>query len=88
MKPLSQLVRRNILALAERLRQSTSGGPRGQLVEVQGVPLILVMSEISNNQNSLPSAGTLVLSISAELPHEVLPATRERLSLTGWFRRR
>lgn len=36
----------------------------------------------------LPSAGTLVLFISAELPHEVLPATRERLSLTGWFRRR
>ena len=36
----------------------------------------------------LPSAGTLVLFISAELPHEVLPATRERLSMTGWFRRR
>ena len=36
----------------------------------------------------LPSAGTLVLFISAELPHEVLPASRERLSLTGWFRRR
>ncbi|WJN59865.1 2OG-Fe(II) oxygenase [Pseudomonas sp. SO81] len=36
----------------------------------------------------LPTAGTLVLFISAELPHEVLPATRERLSLTGWFRRR
>ena len=31
----------------------------------------------------LPTAGTLVLFISAELPHEVLPATRERLSLTG-----
>lgn len=36
----------------------------------------------------LPAAGTLVLFMSAELPHEVLPATRERLSLTGWFRRR
>jgi len=22
------------------------------------------------------------------VPHEVMPATRERLSLTGWFRRR
>ncbi len=39
-------------------------------------------------QDLLPSAGSLVLFISAELPHEVLPATRERLSLTGWFRRR
>ena len=36
----------------------------------------------------LPEAGTLVVFLSADLPHEVLPATRERLSLTGWFRRR
>ncbi|MBF7730027.1 2OG-Fe(II) oxygenase [Pseudomonas sp. N040] len=36
----------------------------------------------------LPQAGRLVLFRSAELLHEVLPASRERLSLTGWFRRR
>ncbi|MBB2496933.1 2OG-Fe(II) oxygenase [Pseudomonas sp. UL070] len=36
----------------------------------------------------LPHACSLVLFMSAELPHEVLPATRERLSLAGWFRRR
>jgi|SRR5690606_22055429 len=36
----------------------------------------------------LPQAGTLVVFMSADLPHEVLPANRERLSLTGWFRRR
>lgn len=36
----------------------------------------------------LPEAGTLVVFLSGELPHEVLPASRERLSLTGWFRRR
>lgn len=36
----------------------------------------------------LPQAGTLALFMSAQTPHEVLPATRERLSLTGWFRRR
>lgn len=35
-----------------------------------------------------PQAGCLVVFLSADLPHEVLPATRERLSLTGWFRRR
>ena len=35
-----------------------------------------------------PQAGSLVLFMSGELPHEVLPASRERLSLTGWFRRR
>ncbi len=35
-----------------------------------------------------PRAGTLVCFISAELPHEVLPARRTRYSLTGWYRRR
>ncbi len=36
----------------------------------------------------LPLGGRLVTFMSGELPHEVLPATRQRLSLTGWFRRR
>lgn len=36
----------------------------------------------------LPQAGRLVLFLSAQFEHEVLPATRERLSITGWFRRR
>jgi SM-20-related protein len=36
----------------------------------------------------LPLAGTLVCFLSDRFEHEVLPATRERLSLTGWFRRR
>jgi SM-20-related protein len=36
----------------------------------------------------LPRAGTFVVFRSAALYHEVLPATRERLSLTGWFKRR
>ncbi len=36
-----------------------------------------------------PLAGRLVVFLSGEFPeHEVLPASRERLSLTGWFRRR
>ncbi|MBV6826830.1 2OG-Fe(II) oxygenase [Pseudomonas sp. PD9R] len=35
-----------------------------------------------------PTGGCLVVFLSGEVPHEVLPATRERLSLTGWFRRR
>lgn len=35
-----------------------------------------------------PIGGCLVVFLSAEVPHEVLPATRDRLSLTGWFRRR
>jgi SM-20-related protein len=33
-----------------------------------------------------PRDGTLVLFLSADFEHEVLPATRERLSVAGWFR--
>lgn len=36
----------------------------------------------------MPKAGTLVCFMSAEFEHEVLPAKRERASLTGWFRKR
>jgi SM-20-related protein len=36
----------------------------------------------------LPEGGTLACFISAETYHEVLPATRSRVSVTGWFRRR
>jgi len=35
-----------------------------------------------------PHGSHLVLFLSADMAHEVLPATRERLSLAGWFRRR
>ncbi|OIO72274.1 MAG: 2OG-Fe(II) oxygenase [Zetaproteobacteria bacterium CG_4_9_14_3_um_filter_49_83] len=34
----------------------------------------------------LPQSGRLVTFISELFPHEVLPAQRNRLSLTGWFR--
>ena len=36
----------------------------------------------------VPNAGTLVCFMSADFEHEVLPAKRERASLTGWFRKR
>jgi SM-20-related protein len=36
----------------------------------------------------VPAGGTLVTFLSDRFWHEVLPARRERLSLTGWFRRR
>ncbi len=34
-----------------------------------------------------PCAGTMVCFLSDRFPHEVLPANRERYSLTGWLRR-
>jgi len=36
----------------------------------------------------LPEAGTFVAFLAERFPHEVLPARRPRLALTGWFRRR
>ncbi|HLD68551.1 MAG TPA: 2OG-Fe(II) oxygenase [Pseudomonas sp.] len=53
----------------------------------QGGALRLHLGE-DRQQDILPLGGRLVVFLSAEMPHEVLPATHERLSLTGWFRRR
>ena len=36
----------------------------------------------------LPQSGTLVTFLSHDYWHEVLPGTRERMSITGWFKRR
>lgn len=53
----------------------------------QGGALRLYLAD-GEIRDVLPQAGTLVVFMSADLPHEVLPTERERLSLTGWFRRR
>ena len=37
-------------------------------------------------QRVTPLAGTLVVFLSAEITHEVLPAQRDRYSIAGWFR--
>lgn len=34
----------------------------------------------------VPAWGTVVVFLSEEFPHEVLPARRDRYSVTGWFR--
>lgn len=34
----------------------------------------------------LPELGTVAVFLSEEFPHEVLPARRDRYSITGWFR--
>ncbi len=36
----------------------------------------------------LPKLGTFVSFLSADFAHEVHPTTRDRLTLTGWYRRR
>ena len=50
--------------------------------------LYLNESDQSNNEKSmdiLPIAGRAVIFLSDTFYHEVLPASRERISLTGWF---
>jgi SM-20-related protein len=41
-----------------------------------------------HSEGIAPQGGTLVTFLSARFEHEVEPATRARLSLTGWFKRR
>ncbi|HKE39642.1 MAG TPA: 2OG-Fe(II) oxygenase [Casimicrobiaceae bacterium] len=41
-----------------------------------------------DTRDILPAGGTLVCFLSERFEHEVLPARRERLALTGWFQRR
>ncbi len=53
----------------------------------QGGALRLYLAD-ETTRDVQPEAGSLLVFLSADLPHEVLPASRERLSLTGWFRRR
>ena len=50
----------------------------------------LVIYNPENHQEEIirvqPKLGTLVIFLSEEFPHQVLPATRPRQSIAGWFR--
>jgi SM-20-related protein len=50
--------------------------------------LFLDPKDTASYQDVLPEGGKLVCFMSERFWHEVLPAARVRLSLTGWFRRR
>ncbi|KDP84674.1 2OG-Fe(II) oxygenase [Cupriavidus sp. SK-3] len=41
-----------------------------------------------STQDISPVGSRIAVFLSADMLHEVLPATRDRMSLTGWFRRR
>ncbi len=44
-------------------------------------------SLIDNTKTTvIPDFGTIVVFLSEEFPHEVLPAKRDRYSIAGWFR--
>lgn len=55
--------------------------------DTDGGELRIYLDE-TRHQDIAPQGGRLVLFLSAQFWHEVLPARRERISLTGWFRKR
>ncbi|MCB9990089.1 MAG: 2OG-Fe(II) oxygenase [Rhodospirillales bacterium] len=55
--------------------------------EDQGGQLVIYDPQSGQRQAEiLPAGGTLVVFLSEDIPHEVIPASRERCSIAGWFR--
>lgn len=53
----------------------------------EGGELVLYRDDVDREGiRIVPLMGTLVVFLSEEFPHEVLPATRDRYSIAGWFR--
>jgi len=55
--------------------------------EVDGGALRLYLAD-GSSRDILPQAGTLLLFLSAQFEHEVLPASRDRMSIACWMRQR
>lgn len=55
--------------------------------EADGGALRLYLGD-GTHRDVLPRAGTLALFLSAQFEHEVLPATRDRMSIACWMRQR
>ncbi len=57
--------------------------------EDEGALRIYIENEgdgLEHYQDILPLGGRLVVFMSGEIPHEVLPTRRERISITGWLK--
>tara|TARA_R110002110_G_scaffold322294_1_gene534689 strand:- start:90 stop:755 length:666 start_codon:yes stop_codon:yes gene_type:complete len=52
----------------------------------QGGELVIYEDDGDHSVKVTPEMGTLVVFLSEEFPHEVLPATRSRYSVAGWYR--
>jgi SM-20-related protein len=51
-----------------------------------GGTLVIYDKDSQEIKRVVPNANTLVVFMSEEFPHEVLPAKKERYSIAGWFR--
>jgi len=54
--------------------------------EADGGELVMYDKEADELQRLLPKANRLVVFMSEDFPHEVLPANKTRYSIAGWFR--
>ena len=75
-------VRQRVLTAILYLNKTWNARDGGQL------RLYTDTSDESQYTDILPLGGRLVVFLSARFFHEVLPARRNRLSITGWFRTR
>lgn len=75
-----ETLRLDIIAAAQRLQGSANAEGQGQLLLIQGVPLLLAMATINNNQNGLEDAGTLVAGHLID--HERLEKLQSQVSGT------
>ena len=58
-----------------------------QWQEAEGGALRLYLAD-GSSRDIYPRAGKLLLFLSAQFEHEVLPATRDRMSIASWMRQR
>lgn len=58
----------------------------GWLPEDGGELKLYLSEDEGRTINVTPAFGTLVVFLSEDFPHEVLPAKRDRYSIAGWFR--
>lgn len=56
--------------------------------EAGGEFVMYARDGVQERYRQRPEGGTLVLFMSDDMPHEVLPATQPRWSIAGWFRTR
>ena len=58
------------------------------IAEESGELRVYLNGDGAEFEDVLPQGGRLVVFLSAQFAHEVRPATRERMSIAGWFRTR
>jgi SM-20-related protein len=74
-----------VLSVVVYLNQHWSPSDGGELVIYDNKSP--VSSVVDNRKITVsPTFGTIVVFLSEEFPHEVLPAKRDRYSIAGWFR--